>query len=262
MKLDANQLKENIAEKIVEQINHFFNQNKQTPIKQWLEQAVTEKDIEKVAILIRDKGIELLNKEETSEKIEIVIQQYAQSRGGFLGNMILSMFSSDELALKIQRLVIDYLRSEDGYKWLSRAVQEEWSNLLEQEVQLIEPVLEKQETQQLVREIIQQHIPVEDWLTKPVQELLIPPFTSQIKEKIMPLAVNQLFAKLADSIPGILKELEVEKMVEKQVTSFPTSRIEEIILSISRKEFKLITYLGALLGGLIGFIQALIFIVI
>ena len=60
----------------------------------------------------------------------------------------------------------------------------------------------------------------------------------------------------------MLQHLEVEKMVENQVASFPTSRIEEIILSISRKEFKLITYLGALLGGFIGLIQAILFIVV
>jgi uncharacterized membrane protein YheB (UPF0754 family) len=34
--------------------------------------------------------------------------------------------------------------------------------------------------------------------------------------------------------------------------------LEDVILIISKKEFKMITYLGALLGGIIGVIQAFI----
>ncbi|SIC32620.1 Protein of uncharacterised function (DUF445) [Mycobacteroides abscessus subsp. abscessus] len=32
-------------------------------------------------------------------------------------------------------------------------------------------------------------------------------------------------------------------------------RLEEMVLSISRRELKMITYLGALLGGIIGLLQ-------
>ncbi|WP_058308277.1 DUF445 family protein [Gracilibacillus massiliensis] len=258
--LQANLLKEKIAEKIMEQVRVYLQQHRDKPIKLWLEQAVTEQDIDKASGFIRNKGIDLLNNEETRQKMEQVIQQYAQSKG-FLGNMVLSMFSGEELALKVQRLVIEYLSSEEGYQWISRAVHQEWSNLLEQEISIIETVFEKEETQHLLNKLIQEQLPVENWMQKPIQTILVP-FIDQIKRKIIPLLTDQLFNKLSTSLPEILNQLEVEKMVENQVSSFPTSRIEEIILSISRKEFKLITYLGALLGGLIGLIQALLFIMI
>jgi len=45
--------------------------------------------------------------------------------------------------------------------------------------------------------------------------------------------------------------------VRTEVETFSVERLEEMILSISRREFKMITYLGALLGGIIGIFQAL-----
>ncbi|MGP4038298.1 DUF445 domain-containing protein [Gracilibacillus sp. D59] len=258
--LNVDDMKGMIADKVIEQIRNFLQQNQQTLLKDWLDQAITEVELEKVSKLLRDKGIDLLNNEETSQKIEVVIKQYAESKG-FLGNMVLSMFSSDELAHKVQQLVIEYLRSEDGTRWIEQAVKKEWTNLLQQEIQIIEPLFEKEQTQQLLRSLIYRNIPVEEWLEKPIQEMMTP-FAEPIREKVLPLLVDQLFAKLSESVPNMLQQLEVEKMVEKQVASFPTSRIEEIILSISRKEFKLITYLGALLGGFIGLIQAIPFIVV
>ncbi len=260
LNINAERVKRMIADKVMDQVHNFLQKNQQKPFKLWLGQMISEKELEKTSIFLRDKGIELLNNEETHHKIEAVIKQYAESKG-FLGNMVLSMFSSDELALKIQRLVTDYLRSEEGSRWIQQAVQNEWQNLLHQEIQLIEPVFAKKETQQLLRELIHENVPAEDWLEKPLQEILTP-FSNQIEEKVLPLLVEQLFSKLSDSVPNMLQHLEVEKMVENQVASFPTSRIEEIILSISRKEFKLITYLGALLGGFIGLIQAILFIVV
>ncbi len=260
LNINSDHVKRLIADKVIDQVHNFLQKNQQKPFKLWLGQMISEKELEKTSIFLRDKGIDLLNNEETHHKIEAVIKQYAESKG-FLGNMVLSMFSSDELALKIQRLVTDYLRSEEGSRWILQAVQNEWQNLLHQEVQLIEPLFAKKETQQLLRELIHENVPAEEWLDKPIQEI-VTPFANQIEEKVLPLLVEQLFSKLSDSVPNMLQHLEVEKMVENQVASFPTSRIEEIILSISRKEFKLITYLGALLGGFIGLIQAILFIVV
>ena len=52
--------------------------------------------------------------------------------------------------------------------------------------------------------------------------------------------------------------MKLEDMVKEQVDTFPVSRLEEIVLGISKREFKMITILGGVLGGLIGIIQGLI----
>ena len=47
-------------------------------------------------------------------------------------------------------------------------------------------------------------------------------------------------------------------MVSEQVDSFPVEVLEDLVLGISRREFKMITVLGAVLGGAIGIVQGLI----
>lgn len=56
----------------------------------------------------------------------------------------------------------------------------------------------------------------------------------------------------------ILKNLRLAEIVQQEVSTFSTERLEDLVLSITKSELKMITYLGALLGGTIGLIQGLL----
>lgn len=53
----------------------------------------------------------------------------------------------------------------------------------------------------------------------------------------------------------VFELLNIEKIVEDQINSFPVDFAEEIIVGIANKELQAITWLGALLGGLIGILS-------
>lgn len=61
-----------------------------------------------------------------------------------------------------------------------------------------------------------------------------------------------------EKLPSFIEALNIAKIVEDQINSFEVSYAEDIIMDISSKELKAITWLGALLGGLIGIITPLI----
>lgn len=56
----------------------------------------------------------------------------------------------------------------------------------------------------------------------------------------------------------IVEALSLPQVVRQQVEKFPVERLETIVLSVSGKEFKAITWLGVLLGGIIGLIQSVL----
>src|SRR5690606_41684826 len=56
-------------------------------------------------------------------------------------------------------------------------------------------------------------------------------------------------------VEQVVQALELPKLVEREVSRFPIERIEQIVLGVSGKEFRAITWLGALLGGMIGLLQ-------
>jgi uncharacterized membrane protein YheB (UPF0754 family) len=80
----------------------------------------------------------------------------------------------------------------------------------------------------------------------------------KIKEKlheefqhILPEVLNVFSARLE-------KDLDIENMVFTKVSAFSSEKLEEILFSIMKKEFKLIEILGGVLGFFIGLLQLLI----
>lgn len=76
------------------------------------------------------------------------------------------------------------------------------------------------------------------------------------------VAVNwgeKLFNRfINDEAVKVISLLDISQIVEEQITKFPVAFAEEIIVDIARKELNAITWLGALLGGLIGILSPVI----
>ena len=70
-------------------------------------------------------------------------------------------------------------------------------------------------------------------------------------QNILPDILNKYSEKLE-------KDINIEEIVAKKVSAFSSDKLEQILFSIMKKEFKLIELLGGVLGFLIGIIQLLI----
>lgn len=57
---------------------------------------------------------------------------------------------------------------------------------------------------------------------------------------------------------NIIEILDVSSIVEEEINKFPVDMGEKIIIGIARKELSAITWLGGLLGGLIGILSPVI----
>ena len=101
---------------------------------------------------------------------------------------------------------------------------------------------------------------------------------NKLIDKIMSLSIKDIISGKEEKISIILVDLvkgaygkfienqgeelvdllNVKGIVENQINKFPVDFAEELILSIASKELKAITWLGALLGGIIGLLNPLI----
>ena len=81
-------------------------------------------------------------------------------------------------------------------------------------------------------------------------------------EKIKSFLLEQirgLNEELIDKLSNELEEeLDVHRIVEEKVAAFSSDKLEEIIFSIMRREFKFVEMVGAVLGFLIGVAQVLL----
>lgn len=88
----------------------------------------------------------------------------------------------------------------------------------------------------------------DEWLNKHMEWI----------EAQCPIFVRTGMNMLENNIERIFRTIQLDQLVEAQVRLFPIKRLEEIILTVSGREFRAITWLGVLLGGLIGLFQALL----
>lgn len=106
---------------------------------------------------------------------------------------------------------------------------------------------------------------LEDFLEiklKAVMPMLAMFLNNETKAKIK----NTLHQEFQNILPDILnrysekleKDIDIEDIVAQKVSAFSSDKLEQILFSIMKKEFKFIEILGGILGFLIGIIQLLL----
>lgn len=95
------------------------------------------------------------------------------------------------------------------------------------------------------------------WLDKPLGRLdrFIPEETMQRGQIFVS---EQIIAWLIRETPIIVEKLDVTQVVADQIDKFSLPKIEELILGVTGRQLKAITWFGALLGFFLGFIQVFI----
>ena len=86
--------------------------------------------------------------------------------------------------------------------------------------------------------------------------------SSDMVEKIKGFLMEQMGSlneELIDKLSSQLEEeLDIHRIVEEKVAAFSSDKLEEILFSIMRREFKFVELVGAVLGFLIGVAQVLL----
>ncbi|MCA8968762.1 MAG: DUF445 family protein, partial [Planctomycetes bacterium] len=91
-----------------------------------------------------------------------------------------------------------------------------------------------------------------------VGAFITPERIASIRDSIVD-SVLENEAALADKLERVLDEnLDVAHIVETKVAGFPTTRLEQLVLDVARKELRAIEVWGAVLGALIGLIQVFV----
>jgi len=81
---------------------------------------------------------------------------------------------------------------------------------------------------------------------------------SYVVQELRGMSEN-LAVDFADQVEG---RLQVRHLVQERIESFDLLKLKKIVESVAAKEFKTIELVGAILGGLIGVLQSLYFLLI
>jgi uncharacterized membrane protein YheB (UPF0754 family) len=247
-------------EKIVEaRIKQWVKHSSGKTVEELLPKRLAEKLEEKIPELgsyIAAMGVQFFQSDEGKQTLKKMIDDFLSTRG-MLGNMIQMFLGQVSLVEKVQPEILKFLQHEGTVGILSRVITSEWGKLKGKRVDEFSSFLKGHGLIELLKEKVLQEISIRTYTSKPLKEI-IAPFETYVSEKGIPLVVSAIGRYLANHTDVLLQKLRVEDMVHDQVEGFSVSRLEDMVLSISKKEFKMITYLGALLGGMIGFFQGIL----
>lgn len=82
--------------------------------------------------------------------------------------------------------------------------------------------------------------------------------TTQLKEAFL-LELENLFPILMKTYMNKLQhDLDLEKIVTEKVAAFSSEKLENILLQITKREFKFLEFIGGFFGLLIGIVQVVI----
>ena len=88
--------------------------------------------------------------------------------------------------------------------------------------------------------------------------------SDDLKKKIKSILLEEVEAMIPEFLEQAASEMEkrivFSELVRDKIEAFDSSKIEEILFSVMRSEFKFIEIVGGILGFIIGIIQSIIFI--
>ncbi len=258
---------ENRQEWIEKNFEHFLESKydqliekyREIPIKSILSDELLEKmdsKIPQISRYILQKGAEYFSSVEGELRIERMVNDFVKERSGMLGNMMQMFLGNVNLTGILQKELLKFLNNEGTEELITTLLRKEWEKVLEWQAEKIEEQFGREQLVDTITRTVKKIIRVDRIFATPIS-VLAEPYKEKAIEKMAPQIVLMLGGWLSNKIEEMMERLHLADIVREQVESFSVERIEEMVLLITSRELKMITYLGALLGGAIGLLQGI-----
>jgi uncharacterized membrane protein YheB (UPF0754 family) len=206
-----------------------------------------------------EKGIQ---SEQGEQFLRKMVEQLitAVAGDGMLGGMVRGFLNVDSLTVKLRAALLEKLDEPASRTlvetWLSGKI-EEWERFsLADILRMLTGSDGRIWLEQQLLGRIDWNLQVGQLFSLPIAEFLTDrDGHSLVSAKVI---VAYIIDLLDQHLESIMSTLDLAKLVEDQVAKFPIEQIERMILDVSGREFRAITWLGAVLGGIIGFVQYLL----
>lgn len=249
---------------IAQQFSNVINTLSMKTIDEVLPKQIHEKVEQKIPELVTyllEKGEDYLLSPKGELTIKNMMDDFLSSKGSIGGMIQMVLGDSTSIVGKIQKEMVNILKSPGSRRVLVSIFTQEWEQLKKKPVMnylsqvKFEPILESIQT------YAKKELTIEERLNKPLTHYL-PQANTIVTNELVPKLVDQGFLYAENKLEDVVKKLNLQEIIREQVDSFPLERLEEIVIGIAKRELKLITWLGVILGGAIGVVQGLIVLIL
>ncbi|MFC0015982.1 MULTISPECIES: DUF445 domain-containing protein [Allobacillus] len=257
--LTEDQIAESLKQSLGKRLTTLYQKNRHNQVKEYISEAVDEQALQ----LIPQIRMHLLrNVEQYIQSIEgkHQLSQFADRflrEKGFLGRMVVQYLGEKRISEKLLPSILQVLQSGELEETVDRLLTKEWQQIKQYDLQTIQEKIFPHFDEKQVAQKIVEAIDVNKQINRPLSDIL-DPYGERIEKAVIPQIAKQTIDSLATRLPRMMKHLNLAGLVENEVKNFEIQKLEGMLIEITKRELKMITYLGALLGGAIGFFQAIL----
>ncbi|MCF6094621.1 DUF445 family protein [Microaerobacter geothermalis] len=203
-----------------------------------------------------------LKKYVSSEEGELMISRTLSELlegKGFFSSLFGKFFRDAKMTSLVQAQLLSLLEKEDMRNFIKEGIARLVNQSLEIRISQLQNWLGEEGIQKQVNQFAAFIVNLPIWERR-LNQIPVQPFFQWLDERGISLFIQWVVNFLEQHMESLLSKVDVSSIVAEEVRSFPLIRLESMILDISGREFRMITNLGALLGGIIGLFQALLYL--
>ncbi|MGF9910768.1 DUF445 domain-containing protein [Brevibacillus porteri] len=211
-----------------------------------------------VSELLLKRFREYLHSPEGQQTLQNMVRGLLGGGGGMFGGLVGMFLGDDKILGKILPYLDELLQSRELSERVHYFLHKEADKLLDKNVGEVVAWIGRDQVDDWARKLF---VKLEEQSLRIVDEplsRLTAPFSETVTTELVPRLAKWMVDTLQQNIERIFSRLAIRDIVTRQVEGFPIERIEEMVVGISGKEFRMITVLGFILGGIIGLVQGLL----
>lgn len=239
-------------------ISRFLSKNEEKTIVELLPEALVDRVegyLPELSQAVLSKARDYFGSSEGKEKLSGMIEEFLDHKGR-LGSMISMFMGNERLVDKVQPEILRFLQNERTNQLLSELLEKEWDKVKARPLVELRAFINEEKVSRFLSQLVKDKTPVLRSITSPLNTWL-PTYEDRIVQTWIPNVTDAFIGIASKQVGHFLKAFQIEQVITNQVLSFSTRHLEELVMSVAKKELKLITYLGALIGGVVGLFQGL-----
>ena len=214
--------------------------------------------VDSLGRMILERFADYLRSSEGQRDVQQMIRGLLGGGGGMFGGLMGMFLGDDKMVAKILPYLEDILQSPELAQRLSAFLHQEVDKLLQKPLHEVVSLIGESQidewSEALFQRLEEQSL---EWLDQPPAHWFSN-WQDSVVQELIPRVTRWAVTLMEQNVETLFTKLSITEIVTRQVESFPLERVEEMIVGISGKEFRMITVLGFILGGIIGAVQGLI----
>ncbi|MGO1922858.1 MAG: DUF445 domain-containing protein [Jeotgalicoccus sp.] len=246
---------EEIRSKVTEEGTKLYGRNIDDIMPPDALNAVDTK-VARLAYDINDKLVQYISSDKGFQDIYTMVDEFTENRGR-IARSIKYVMTKESLTERVQAELLKLIQQEKMIDIETRVIEDEYNKIKQSGLSELVTGSDLDNVLDSIIEVLQQKIDIREILNTPITN-----FNKELFERFKENGKYKLKDNFIDysgkNMSKIMNKLQLAEVIKKQIDGFEVSKLENLVMDVANKEFKMIMLLGYVLGGIVGIAQGIL----